>query len=410
MLFSVHKIGLGVAQPTGDGSDNRIFLSIERSMIESVTILRIIDLFKGELLMLRLMFIALWLAALTGCGGVSSDGDAKPSASPGERAKAKAETKAAFKRREVPVSVVTVELGSIDASYQATATLSAVEEALVVARSQGVVETIFVEEGMAVAAGTTLAQLDTRRLSLDLARTETNVESLKRAFDRSKQLFEKKMISPDTYDQARFNYEREVATLALQAHDLNEATIRAPIAGVITMRHIKVGNTLQPNAQAFEMKRSDLIEAIVAVPEQELLKMAPGQSATVSVDALAGRAFTGEVLRVAPEVNPATGTFRVTVQLPNPDQALKPGMFARVDILYDRYENARLVSREALITERKRQYVYLVSDKMVTQRDVETGYTQDEKIEVLSGLEAGDQVVVRGQSALKEGSQIRVVQ
>ncbi|MAI54258.1 MAG: hypothetical protein CBC55_07810 [Gammaproteobacteria bacterium TMED95] len=360
--------------------------------------------------MLRLMFIALWLAALTGCGGGSSDGEAKPTASPGERAKAKAETKAAFKRREVPVSVVTVELGSIDASYQATATLSAVEEALVVARSQGVVETIFVEEGMAVAAGTTLAQLDTRRLSLDLARTETNVESLKRAFDRSKQLFEKKMISPDTYDQARFNYEREVATLALQAHDLNEATIRAPIAGVITMRHIKVGNTLQPNAQAFEMKRSDLIEAIVAVPEQELLKMAPGQSATVSVDALAGRAFAGEVLRVAPEVNPATGTFRVTVQLPNPDQALKPGMFARVDILYDRYENARLVSREALITERKRQYVYLVSDKTVTQRDVETGYTQDEKIEVLSGLEAGDQVVVRGQSALKEGSQIRVVQ
>jgi len=171
--------------------------------------------------------------------------------------------KTAFKSRPVPVSIDVVTLGSIDATYATTATLSAVEEALVVARTQGIVETIFVEEGMKVKKGTPLAQLDTRRLALDMARTETNLESLKRALNRADQLYDSKMISPDAFDQARFNYEREAAALALLAHDLSEATIRAPINGVITVRHIKLGNTLQPNSEAFEMKRADIIEAIL---------------------------------------------------------------------------------------------------------------------------------------------------
>ncbi len=361
--------------------------------------------------MLKLLYRILWLLTLTACGGEASKQESNDKKkTPAERAEAREQAKAAFKGRVIPVSVATVVEGSIDASYAATATLSAVEEALVVARTQGIVESIFVEEGMVVEAGKPLAQLDTRRLSLDLARTETNLESLKRALDRAEQLFEKKMISPDTFDQARFNHDREAATLALQMHDLSEATIRAPISGVITMRYIKVGNTLQPNAQAFEMKRADVVEAILSVPEQELLKLAPGQPATIEVDALAGRAFQGEVLRVAPEVNADTGTFRVTVQLPNPDNALKPGMFARVSVLYDRYDKALLLDREALITERDRQYVYLVDDDTVTQREVETGYSEGDQIEIKVGLTAGDRVVVRGQTALKEGSPVRVVQ
>jgi membrane fusion protein (multidrug efflux system) len=288
--------------------------------------------------------------------------------------------------------------------------LSAVEEALVVARTQGIVETIFVEEGMVVEKGTPLAQLDTRRLALDMARTETNLESLKRALNRADQLYASKMISPDAYDQARFNYEREAAVLALLAQDLSEATIRAPINGVITVRHIKLGNTLQPNSQAFEMKRSDVIEAILNVPEQELLKLKPGQPASILVDALRGLVVDGQVLRIAPEVNAATGTFRVTVTMLNPDGQLKPGMFARVDILYDRYSDALLVSREAVITQRNEKSVFVLSGETVKRQLIETGYTQGDRVEVKAGLSLGDQVVVRGQSTLKDGGLVRVVQ
>lgn len=368
--------------------------------------------------MQNLLFLALALIFLTGCGEASDTGEATginadasaERKSPAEKAEAREAVKTAFKSRPVPVSVDTVSLGSIDATYASTATLSAVEEALVVARTQGIVETIFVEEGMKVKKGTPLAQLDTRRLALDMARTETNLKSLERALNRADQLYDRKMISPDAFDQARFNYEREAAALALLAHDLSEATIRAPINGVITVRHIKLGNTLQPNSQAFEMKRADIIEAILNVPEQELLKLEGGQPASIRVDALTGLIVEGEVLRIAPEVNPATGTFRVTVSMLNPEGQLKPGMFARVDILYDRYSDALLVAREAVITQRNEKSVFLLSGDIVNRQIIETGYAQGERVEIKKGLALGDQVVVRGQSTLKDGGIVRVVQ
>ncbi len=222
---------------------------------------------------IRVIAISL-LMVLLGCGGEVelSSGDPPAGNDPDKQKSPRAEAtereavKKAFKARPVPVSTDEVVLGNLEALYTSTATLSAVEEAVVVAKTQGVVETIFVEEGMSVERGTPLAQLDTRRLELDLARTQTNVENFQRALDRAEQLFERNMISTDAIDQARYNYERETAALALQAHDLSEATIRAPITGVITVRHIKLGYSMQPSSQAFEMKRADVIEAILNVP------------------------------------------------------------------------------------------------------------------------------------------------
>ena len=101
------------------------------------------------------------------------------------------------------------------------------------------------------------------------------------------------MISPDAFDQARFNLEREEALKALQAHDFAEATIRAPIDGFVTARKIKLGNTLQPNTIAFEIKRADTLEAILNIPEKELIKINAGQSASIRVDALEDAEFDG---------------------------------------------------------------------------------------------------------------------
>ena len=364
----------------------------------------------------RVVAISL-LMALLGCGREAEvPGGDGPGASglneqqaPQDKAAKREAVKKAFKARPVPVSTGEVVLGNLEALYTSTATLSAVEEAVVVAKTQGVVETIFVEEGMSVEQGTPLAQLDTRRLELDLARTQTNVDNFQRALDRAEKLFERNMISTDAIDQARYNYEREAAAMALQAHDLSEATIRAPITGVITVRHIKLGYSMQPSSEAFEMKRADVIEAVLNVPEQELLKLKSGQKAWVRIDALEGAKYEGSVLRVAPEINPGTGTFRVTVQMMNRDGLLKPGMFSRVDILYSSRDNATLVSREAVISQREAKSVFVVEAGIASRRVVETGFVQDDFIEVVSGLRAGDQVVIRGHSALKDGSQVRVV-
>lgn len=349
---------------------------------------------------------------LSGCGNANNEDAAGSSSSPPAemtQTERMAQMRERLQSRPVPVAVTEVQRGRVDAIYSTTASLTAGEEAVVVAKTQGIVEAIHVEEGDQVTTGMPLAQLDTRRLELEVARTRTNIDSFERAFDRAKKLYDTKMISPDAYDQARFNLEREQANLALQLYELEEATIRAPIDGIVTVRHIKLGNTLAPNNSAFEVKRSDIVEAVLNVPERELVKLEEGQLATVRIDALQGSQFLGVVERVAPQIDPQSGTFRVTVALDNPDNVLKPGMFARVDIRFDSNEDALLVSRDAVVTKKDGSTVFVVREGLAMRQPVRVGYSMGGEIEIIDGLNEGDQVIVTGQGSLRDGAPVRVV-
>ena len=217
------------------------------------------------------------------------------------------------------------------------------------------------------------------------------------------------MISPDAYDQALYNLERENASLNLQLYELDEATIKAPIDGVITLRHIKLGNTLNSNDRAFELKRSEVIEAVLNVPEKELSKLEKGQLAIVLIDALDSAEFEGVVNRVSPEIDPSSGTFRVTVSLNNPDNILKPGMFARVNVRYDSNENTLLLAREAVVTQKDENSVFVVKAGQATRQTITIGYAMGSSVEVLEGLDEGDQVVITGQGGLRDGASVRLV-
>lgn len=359
----------------------------------------------------RMVGVIVLVATVAGCGQSETEGEAANAASPEEMSREARLTqmREGMRNRPVPVAVAKVQRGRVDAYYSSTTSLSAEEEAVAVAKTQGVVEKIFVEEGDIVAAGDALAQLDTRKLELEVARTRTNIESLERVFARSRQLFDTKMISPDAFDAARYNLEREQASLALQLYDLAEATIRAPISGTVTTRYIKLGNTLSPNNPAFEIKRADKIEAILNVPERELAKLEEGQPANVKIDALAGQTFEGFVARVAPQIDPQSGTFRVTVELTNPDNLLKPGMFARVDIRYDSNEDTLLVMRDAVLTQKNESSVFVVRDGLANKQLVQLGYSMGGDVEILDGLGEGDEVVITGQGALRNGASVRVV-
>lgn len=309
----------------------------------------------------------------------------------------------------VPVAVAEVRRGVVEAYYRGSTNLTAAEEAVVVARTLGVVEALFVEEGDVVEAGQPLAQLETERLQLEVERSRTQLANLKAAYERAERLNASKMISPTEYDAARFGYRTELTNLRLREYELREATIRATISGVITRRHIKVGHTLNQNAPAFEMKRLDSIEAELNVPEREIRRIRSGQFARVIVDALPDDGFEGEVTRVAPEVDPTSGTFRVTVTIENTDGRLKPGMFGRVDVRTDIRPNALLTPLEAVVTLRDRSSLFVVSDDVAERRQVTTGYVSDGNIEILTGAQEGEQVVMTGQDGLRDGTRVSIV-
>ncbi len=308
-----------------------------------------------------------------------------------------------------PVAIATVKRGSVEAYYHGSTNLTAAEEAVVVARTQGVVEALFVEEGDVVEAGQPLAQLETERLALEVARSKVQLANLKAAYERAERLHEARMVSPNEYDTARFSYQAEATNLQLREFELREATIRATIGGVITRRHVKVGYTLSQNEPAFEMKRLDTVEAELNIPEREIGRIRVGQYARVLIDALADQRFEGDVQRVAPEVDPASGTFRATVVLDNEGGRLRPGMFARVQVRTDRRDDALTAPLEAVVALRDKSSLFVVADGVAERRAVTTGYVSDGVIEILTGAEEGEQVVMTGQDGLRDGARVTVV-
>ena len=309
----------------------------------------------------------------------------------------------------IPVNVAQVRRGTIEAYYEGSTNLTAAEEAVVVARTQGVVEAVYAEEGDVVKTGQSLAQLETERLNLELARSRAQLDHLTSAYERAQRMFEAKMISPNDHDDAKFAFEAEETNLRLREYELKEATIRATIDGVVTRRLIKVGHTLNQNAPAFEMKRLDVIEAELNVPEREIQNIRPDQYARVHIDALSDEQFDGAVARVAPEVDAGSGTFRVTVMLANDDAHLRPGMFARVDVRIDQHSDALLVPLEAVVTRRDDNSLFVVEGGVVERRDVTMGYVSDGNVEILNGVAADEWVVTTGHGGLRNGARVSVV-
>jgi len=323
--------------------------------------------------------------------------------------RAKDKERAGAAETAVPVEVQPLKRAPMVAVYSGTASIEAHEEAEVVAKVGGEVRQIFVEEGDSVREGQVLARLDGDRLRLDLAQTEANLRKLERDYKRQLELSEKGLVAKGTAENAKFDLDALRAAYDSARLELSYTDIRAPIPGVISIRHIKIGNTIKPNDPTFRVTNLDPLLAFVHVPEKEFRKLAPGQPADVVVDALGGQHFAGTISRISPTVDPQTGTFRARVEVPDATRRLLPGMFARVNIAYERRENALQLPRTAILDADGEQSVYVVVKNKAEQRKIATGLANSGWIEVLQGLKGDERVVVIGQAGLKTGTAVKVV-
>lgn len=310
----------------------------------------------------------------------------------------------------LPVEVVPVERGTAAAHLSSTAALEAEDEATVVARTDGVVERILVEEGQYVTAGHPLAQLDDERLALEVQRAEATLQRLQSTFERTQTMYEKQFVSRETFDQARSDYETQKVATELARLELAYTTIRAPIAGWVSARHIKDGNMVRTHDSVFDITNLDPLRAELHVPERELAKLKEGQPAILTFDALPAQPFTGHVTLISPVVDPETGTFKVTVEVRDRSRTIKPGMFARVEIQYDEHPDALLVPKTAIVEEDNAVSVFVVNDSIARQRSVATGYSNGDRIEITDGLTDGEQVVISGQTALRDSARVEIIQ
>ncbi len=199
------------------------------------------------------------------------------------------------------------------------------------------------------------------------------------------------------------------AALRLTKTRLRQATIRAPIEGVIGKRYVDRGADVGPSAPIVRIVSMDKVKVVAQVVEKELAQLKAGVVAEVSVDAYPEKVFHGSIVRISPTLDPASRTADVEVELNNEDHLLKPGMFARVDLVVQRRSGVFLLPRDSLLRQDGPPAVFVHDSGRAFFREVRLGLQGETNMEILNGLEEGDEVILVGHYDLKDGMPVKVL-
>jgi len=319
----------------------------------------------------------------------------------------------------VLVRAAPVRLDTMVALYSTSATLRASQHATVTARTRGVIRRLAVEEGDRVSADQPLAYLEDEEQKIAFERTQATLDTRRWEFERSVSLFEQELVSEEANERARREARDAEQAAALAQLELSRTIIRAPFDGVVLTRHLDVGNTIGVGDAVYSIADTTRLLADVNVPERHVARLAPGQSVRLTADATRDE-VEARIERIAPAVDAATGTVKVTVAVPG-GHGLRPGSFVRVDVVTDTHPQALVVPRSALLAEGRRWFLYQVvrdeaasEEGMATVRRIEVGlgFEAEDRVEITPSEEPairdGDRVVVVGVGALCDGARIEI--
>ncbi|MBM3626434.1 MAG: efflux RND transporter periplasmic adaptor subunit [Alphaproteobacteria bacterium] len=315
----------------------------------------------------------------------------------------------------MPVEVAPVRTGVVIEKAEAVGTTRANESVTITAKQTGYVASFAFEEGQAVKGGQILVELETseRKADVDQARNDleqarANRDDARQKLDRARQLKATGAITQARVDEldallrvgdARVR-SAEARIRSLDAR-LNDVRIVAPFDGRVGMRQVSAGALLLPGTPITSLDDLSRIKLDFSIPESFLGKLRIGQVVLARTTAYPGRVFEGTVSVIDTRVDPVTRAVRVNAIFPNADEALKPGLFISVELALERRENALLIDEEALVPEGARQYVFVVRDNRAVRVEVKLGTRQQGTVEVVEGLRAGEQLVVRGTSRIR---------
>ncbi len=306
--------------------------------------------------------------------------------------------------------VAPVVTATLSAVYATSATLRAERRVTVPTRARGVVVALEVEEGQAVARDAVLARLDDEEQAIELTRARAVLAAEEREHERAVGLHGRRALSDNELEVARRELDEARHRHALAQLALDRTAIRAPFAGRVVVRHAELGQALADGAPVVDVARTDLLEADVGVPERHVARLRVGQAVRLAADAT-GEAHEARVLRIAPVVDPETGTVKVTLAVTG-GADLRPGAFVRAAIVVEARPGALVVPRSALVAQGTGWELFRLAPdgRSVEALAVETGLEEGDLVEVAvaSGLAPGDLVVVAGAVALAQGARVTV--
>jgi membrane fusion protein (multidrug efflux system) len=308
-----------------------------------------------------------------------------------------------------PVELAQVQRGSITTFLETTTTLEARSSATLVAAAPGQLKAVEAEEGDWVRKGDLLAQIDDTAARLAVERAEVAVHLAGRETERGRQLSERGFLSDKETDDLEWRQRNAKVALDEARYNLTQTRLTAPFAGRVTARMVNPGETVTPGRDCFRVEDFNPLLARLYFPERELARVQPGQGALLTLDALPGRTFEARVSLVNPVVERANGTFKVTLEVRDPQGLLRPGNFARVRLRTGSYADVLIVPQRAMVSEDGESFVFVARGDTVVRVPIRVGAISGDTAQVLAGLVAGDRVVTVGQGGLKQGARIKPV-
>ncbi len=244
------------------------------------------------------------------------------------------------------------------------------------------------------------------RAAVDRAQTEVDLARARVQASKEQLAIVRQGPRPEDIAAQQAQVRQAEVQLAQARARLREMRITSPIAGVVTRVNVESGAVISSQTVVATVATIRPIEVHVPLPEVDLPRLRSASLVRLTVDALPGRTFEGRIARVAPALDPASRSARLVVRVPNADQALRPGMFARATVVFDERQ-AIVIPSDAIVRRGEAVVAFVVKDDTVEERAVRIGYVEGSRSEIIQGLQAGDAVVVAGQQGLRDGMKVR---
>ena len=304
--------------------------------------------------------------------------------------------------RIASVSVMAVTAKDVPQEDVYTSTVEAYATNNIAPQSPSRIQKIYVEVGDFVRAGQIVAKMDD--VSLNQTRLSMTNDSLE--YHRLKGLYEEGGVSKSDLDAMELKYN---VTRSQYENILENTILRSPISGVISARNYDRGDMYTGNP-IYVVEQITPVKLLVGISEADYTKVKKNDSVEITVDAIPGRTFAGRISRIYPTIDPSTHTFTSEIQVANADHALRPGMYARVKVLFG-VNHSVTVPDNCIVKQQGsaiRSVYVLQEDNTVSERVVTLGRHFEEEYEILSGLGEGEKIVVKGQASLKNGDKVNV--
>ena len=312
----------------------------------------------------------------------------------------------------IPVDVETVEVQDFDKLITLGGLTAAENTVQVIAKVGGMeqIKAVHVKVGDKVSAGQVLAQLDNETSAINLSNAQLAYDNAYTNYENAKQLFELGAVSQSDLNQLKMAYENANNTLRQAQMAMDYATVTAPISGTVTMVNANVGSFATASAPMFEIANVDTLEISTGINEQNVSKIKIGQEVLLKIHSVSDKWMSGTITEISMVMNAQTKNYPVTIALANNDDDLVAGMYAEVQVAVEHAEDVLVIPVDAIVYKEAKPVALIAqAEGTVKEKALSLGINDGDYYVVTKGLQAGDQIVVKGNGNLVEGEPISII-